>query len=510
MAGQGAGVQGWLMRLPLLVILLGAVALLCWLPAAHATILRDHHTAQAFFYSGLMLSVLTVMLAIVTLDAPLRDPGRAALLTLAGAYLVLPLAMALPQRLAVADTSFGNAWFEMISSFTTTGATLYTPERLPDSVHLWRGLAGWMGGFLVLLAALAILAPMNLGGVEVIAGRQPGHAVQSAGREFGVTRARIHDHAGRILPIYAALTFVLWLGLLMAGEDGLLALTHAMGTLSTSGISSQSGLRSASSAFAGELMILIFLTFALSRRLMPIPRVGEVPVPLHRDPELRLAAVLIGLVVAVLLLRHLYYEALGAPVAPLTGLIGAFWGAIFTAFSFLTTTGYESQWWTSARNWAGLGAPGLMLLGLAMIGGGIATTAGGVTLMRVYALIIQGHRELERIIHPSAIAGGGAWLRRLSREGAYMAWILFMLFTISVALTMAALTLAGESFQRAMVLGVAALTTTGPLAAIAGDAPIAYATLAPPVKIILGFAMVLGRMETLAVIAMLTPTGWRR
>lgn len=498
--------------LPFPVVMLGAVALMCWLPAGHAAVLRDHVTAQAFFYSGLLLLVLFAMLAIATQSWRRRGPEQARLAALVGTYLALPLAMALPLTQAVRDTSLFNAWFEMLSCFTTTGATLYEPGRLPLSVHLWRAMMGWFGGFFVLVCAAAILAPMNLGGAEVLSGRVPGRGGAGSGQiarvaDSGVRLGRV---SRIILPVYAGLTFLLWVALLIAGEDGLLALSHAMGTLSTSGITAGMGLSVTASGLAGEVLILGFLCLALSRRFLPVPAPGLSTGPLLRDPELRLGLLLVMIVVVILAARHLMQDVPPAEVSTLTGLARAFWGAAFTAVSFLTTTGYESLWWTSARDWAGLGAPGLLLLGLAIVGGGAATTAGGVKLIRVYALLRHGEHELDRIIHPSSVGGQGAEVRRLRREGAYMAWVFFMLFAISLAIFTAALTLAGEGFETALVLAIAGLTTTGPLASVATAEPVSYALLNDAVKMILALAMIVGRLETLALVVLIAPGNWRR
>src|SRR5690606_9843811 len=148
---------------------------------AHAASLRDYPTAQSFFYSGLILAVLTGMLAIVTRDPKRRHSAHSQLAALAGTYAVLPFAFALPLLPLIRDTTLLNLWFEMVSSFTTTGATGYAPDRLPASVHLWRAMAGWLGGYFVLLAAWAVLAPLNLGGAEVISGQLPGQKSQVIG-----------------------------------------------------------------------------------------------------------------------------------------------------------------------------------------------------------------------------------------------------------------------------------------------------------------------------------------
>jgi trk system potassium uptake protein TrkH len=139
----------------------------------------------------------------------------------------------------------------------------------------------------------------------------------------------------------------------------------------------------------------------------------------------------------------------------------------------------------------------------------VATTAGGLKLLRVYALYKHGTREMEKLIHPHSVAGAGFLGRRIRREGAYIAWIFFMLFLMSLAAVMLALAAAGLDFEQAMILSVAALTTTGPLAAAAGGGVISYIALGDAAKLILAAAMILGRIETLVLIALFNPAFWR-
>ena len=501
---------GRIRNLPLLVILMGTSAAAMYLPAAHALVLRNHAVARSFFYSGSILLVLSAMIAIATANNPARNAARSHLVALIGAYLVLPVMLAVPFAQAVPDTSFFNAWFEMLSCFTTTGATLYdTPGRLPPSLHLWRALVGWMGGFFVLLSAVAILAPLNLGGIEVISGHTPGRGTAS-GRSAGEASERINRHAFVLFPAYTGLTLALWALLLMAGEAGLVALSHAMATLSTSGISPVAGLKGSTSGFTGEALIFIFLIFAVTRRALPGAVMVDRSTPVSQDPEIRMAMFFVGVVTLVLFVRHWIGALELADGQDLPAFFRALWGAAFTTLSFLTTTGFASTDWTSARIWSGLDTPGLILLGLAMIGGGVATTAGGVKLLRVYALFRHGEREMERLIHPSSIGGSGQIARRMRREGAHVAWVFFILFALSIAIVSAALGLTGIAFEPGLVLTIAALTTTGPLADMAAEAPIRFAELGAMAKLILGFAMVLGRVETLALLVLLAPDSWRR
>jgi len=182
---------------------------------------------------------------------------------------------------------------------------------------------------------------------------------------------------------------------------------------------------------------------------------------------------------------------------------------MFTVLSFLSTTGFESAAWEEARDWSGLGTPGLILMGLAVVGGGVATTAGGVKLLRVYALYLSGRREMEKLVHPSSISGVGQVSRRIRREGAFIAWIFFMLFAMSLALITVVFAALGQDFESATVLAIAALSTTGPLTQVAAEAPIDLLEIGTPAKLVFSAAMVVGRLETLAIIALFSPGLWR-
>jgi trk system potassium uptake protein TrkH len=185
------------------------------------------------------------------------------------------------------------------------------------------------------------------------------------------------------------------------------------------------------------------------------------------------------------------------------------WGTLFTVMSFMTTTGFESRYWAGSAGDGEYATTGLLLVGLALIGGGVATTAGGVKLLRVFALLSHGLRELDRLIHPSSVRGARSESRRIGRDGAFIAWIFFMLFALSITVVMLLLSLTGVQFETAMVLAVAAISTTGPLAQVAAENSISYAGIPDTGQIVLMAAMVLGRLETLALIALFNFEFWR-
>ncbi|HEY0213506.1 MAG TPA: potassium transporter TrkG [Paenirhodobacter sp.] len=510
---------------PLYVVLIAIGALAMQVPAVHAALTGHYAVARSFFYSGGLFLGLSLLLGLAGAANPQGRTGRAHLMTMLASFLLLPLELATPFYLAVGDTTMFRSWWEMVSSLTTTGATLYAPERLIGSLHLWRAMVGWLGGYFIMVMAIAVLAPLRLGGFEIFGS---GMATHSANLSWDPTRdggggeapmfftddiaepgERIRHFAVVLMPAYAGLTAVLWLLLVTVGEDGLVALCHAMSTLSTSGISPVASLSQDGGGVPAEMLIFMFLIPALSRRLWPGGGELRASSRLRNDPELWLAAVLVLLVTAVLFVRHwLAALEIDMPVSP-GQVLNSIWGSLFTSLSFLTTTGFASDSWDEARTWSGLGTPGLILAGLAITGGGIATTTGGVRLLRIYALLRHGERELIRLVHPAAVHGGGPTARWLRRQGAYIAWIFFMLFMLSTAVVMLAVSFTGMAFEPASVMTIAALSNTGQLASIALDTPLQWSELDGGAQFLLALAMVMGRLETLAIIALFNPEFWR-
>ena len=501
-----------LIGLPLIVLVMGVAAASMFLPALHASLIDDHETARSFFYSGVLFSVLFGMVATVTSGMRIRRQARSHLISLLATFTVIPAMLAVPFREIIHDTSFLNAYFEMVSSLTTTGATLFQPERLPPSLHLWRALVGWLGGFFVWVTAVAVLAPLNLGGFEVRG--VVSEIGQGASGETPITRVadtseRLKRYALRLFPVYAGLTLTLWSLLYISGDRPLVAVCHAMSVLATSGISPLGPGAHSASGVPGEAIMALFLVFALSRLTFSADERPRGWASLWVDPELRLGLLFVATLPILIAGRHWIGAIEQRTESELGSFVQTLWGSAFTTISFLTTTGFESVYWDTARGWSGLEAPGLVLMGLAVFGGGVATTAGGVKLLRVYALHKHGLREMERLVLPHSIGGSGHVARRIRRQGAYVAWIFFMLFAMAIAGFMLLFSGTGVDCDAVLVLTIAGLTTTGPLTHAVSVAPVDLTQIGDGARMVFAGAMVVGRLETLAIIALLNPDFWR-
>ncbi len=493
---------------PLFVLIMIIGALSMFIPALHAAKLGELRVMQVFLSYSLFILIISIILGLALMNRLPRISARSHLITIFLVYTVLPVFLAMPFAALVPSIGPMQGYFEMLSSLTTTGATLINdPLSIAEPLHLWRALVAWMGGFFVLVIALSVMEPLNLGGFEI---RSTVLGSDGGTGSFGSTdpAERIEKYAVKIAPIYVVVTFALMALLFMLGDRAYVASIHAMSIVSTSGISPVGGVVNSASGRMGEVFMVVFMLFAISNRGFQSIGSGSWRW-IRRDVEVRLMLIAVIGVPVLLFMRHWIASFDVSTQQDVNAAFAAFWGSVFTVMSFMTTTGFESADWQTAQNWSGLGTPGVILLALAVMGGGVATTAGGVKLLRVYALYKHGLREMERLVHPSSVGGAGMAARRFRREGAFMAWIFFMLFLIGIASIMLALSFIGASFEDAIALSIAAVTNTGPVAGML-DSGLRYTDVGVYGQIILCVGMVFGRVEVLALIALFNPNYWRR
>lgn len=498
-------------RLPVLMQLVLLLALGMVGAGLYAMLKREALIAEGFFWSGGFCLFIAAALGVLFRPRDRHVQSQRELLTLLLAWALLPVIAALPLLIVTPSIGVIGAWFEMVAALTTTGGSTYPdPLLVPDAVHLWRGLVGWFGGLLTLISAYAVLAPRRLGGFEVMT------SARSAGDGRRVDLrlpaapldARLNRAVRVIVPVYTGMTALLALLFNALAEPGLTASVHAMSIISTSGITSIPGGLAASGNLAVEIAAAVFLVLAATRLAFShASQIGR-QFDWRTDPELRLMGLLVGLATLALVLRH-WAAVIETPESEtaLSGLV-ALWGAAFTSLSFLTTTGFESASWEVTQGWSGRSNPAMILLTLAAIGGGAATTAGGIKLIRAHAMLRHARHELARIMQPYGVSGSGYGLRGILREGAMIAWTFVMLFALGFVAFLLLLTATGMEFQLALFAATSALSNTGPLFAITAELPAGFATLGDLHRVILAAAMLLGRIETLVAIVLLHPDSW--
>ena len=474
-------------------------------PAVTALFANDHALSRSFFYTGLLVIVFSIIVGIAIQNFRPNLSNIDHLLGLLLTFVCLPVLLAAPVASYFGDISLLDLYFDMVSCLTTTGAAIAgLPDGAGATFAVWRAEVAWMGGFIIWVAAAAILEPLSLGGFEVKEAGTVRSRADARPDAFRI-KEKIWSHGIDLFPWYFGATLLLFVLQVIVGSEVLPALVLSMSVISTSGM-----MLVPSSGVFEEALVLMFLVLAWSGVIVTsrssalgIDRMSE-------DPELKAAIRVISIAVAIVVAANLELLMEIRGLERVSEALHAVWGMVFTASSFLSTAGFESSFMKLGNTAGGFWFPELILAMLALCGGGVATTAGGVKLVRVLALARMTQMELSRLVYPSAVSMSSGLGRNLKVSGQEYAWIVFSIYCVSLALYMLAFSYVGASFKEAAVISVAALTTTGPLApAILSDG-FAYSELGPVAKGLLASAMILGRLELLTAIALFNPSLWRR
>jgi len=412
--------------------------------------------------------------------------------------------MALPLVLSVSGLGMIDAWLEMVSSFTTTGLIITNLEIFSGSaLRLWFGMVSWIGGIFFWICAISILLPLNINRFEI-------------GVNDFVNGSRIKGHEGdpvisnarNLIPIYVIITIALWLLLTFAGMSGFQALLMAMSVISTSGFDILSD--EIPKVFMIEGITLIFFVFALSKSLF-FRDINEIRnFKFFTDPEIRLALIIILAVTCLFYAKSIFLLLSENIDISIVILLKQLWGIFFTVTSYLVTMGIESKVWSDYPSFALAEVSAVSVMGLAIIGGGVATTAGGVKLLRVYILYRNAAQEVDMMLHPNSIPSKkGKGSISDNRNNRLMAWIFFMLFITALAFFTLVFSILFDDISAGLALAVSALTTTGPLFGNAGF-DIVLTDINQIFKIMLGLAMIIGRLEILVIVALLFPSVWSK
>ena len=218
----------------------------------------------------------------------------------------------------------------------------------------------------------------------------------------------------KLIPIYIGLSFILWCVLTSLGTDGYISLIRAFSIMSTSGISAPEKFESDGAGFLGEFAMAIFLLLALSHSIIYSLNKKASLKKIISDKEIRLGLFTVSCITIVLSLKDmsLISAELNLNSSFLSGL-KLVWGNFFTSLSFITTNGYFSSYWVGQSSSVEMPHVTIVLIGLCLFGGGLATTAGGIKLLRISILFSAFSNETGKLLHPSSMAGTDFNLKRL-------------------------------------------------------------------------------------------------
>ena len=397
----------------------------------------------------------------------------------------LPLILMEQPQMSVTD-----AFFESFSGLTTTGATVIQGiEFLPKAVQFYRQQLQWLGGMGIIVLAVAILPILGVGGMQLYRAETPGPVKDSK------MTPRIADTAKHLWYIYLALTIACMVSYRLAGMNWFDALCHAFSTIAIGGFSNYDASLGYFDSTLINLVCVVFLWIAaLNFALHYAAVTGRSLKTYFGDPELRaFFSIQITLVIVTfLVLVHFgLYES--AEIA--------FDQALIQAVSISTTAGFAT---TDFSAWP-VFLP-IMLIFASFIGGCAGSTGGGLKVVRVLLLYLQGKREVDRLIHPKAIYTVKLGDRALPSRVIDAVWGFFSAYALIFVIIMVCLIATGLDNLTAFSATAAMLNNLGPGL---GEVAASYSTVSDAGKWFLILAMLFGRLEVFSLLVLFSPTFWR-
>jgi len=417
-------------------------------------------------------------------------------------WIVMSLSGMLPFLFSGAIPGVTNAFFETISGYTTTGASIVDDiEALPEGILIWRSLTHWIGGMGIIVLAIAILPLLGIGGMQLFSAEAPGPSADKL-------HPRITDTAKRLWLIYVGYTAAETLLLSLAGMSFFDALNHALATLSTGGFSTKNlSVAYWNDAPLIQYIITFFMFLAGSNFVLSYFAFKGKVQKVFQDEEFR---VYLGFVAAFTIVAAFFvYSQANVPVSEYHPMVlgegeSSFRHALFQVVAVITTTGFVTADFTSWTPFLTI-----FFFGLFFLGGSAGSTAGGIKVMRHLLIIKNGILEFKRTLHPNAIIPVRYKDKTVKQDIVYNIigfFVLYMLLFIIGALVLGIL---GLDFQSAIGGAASSLGNVGP--ALGSLNPVSNFNGLPDAgKWWCGFLMLAGRLELFTVLILLTPYFWKR
>ncbi|MCL6447307.1 MAG: TrkH family potassium uptake protein [Armatimonadetes bacterium] len=462
---------------------------LAMLPSLLIAIYLKENTVPAFLIAFFVGAAVGLVLVRFPVD-PNQLSYKEGFVIATFGWLTLAIFGSLPFVLSGALSHPADAFFETMSGFTTTGASVLADvEILPRSILLWRSFTHWLGGMGVIVLTVALIPSLRVAGLQLFRAEVPGPTKSKVLPRVAITSRELYR-------IYLMITIAEVVLLKIAGLSWFDSVVHTFGTVATGGFSNKNLSVGAYENAVIELIIVFFMiicgmNFALHYRAF---RAGEGRA-YWKDPEFKFylgVIVFSTLLVALNLWRAEGYE-----------IERALRFALFQVSSIVTTTGFATadfnQWPVFSQ---------MILLLLMFIGGCAGSTGGAIKHIRVLILIKSASRQLTRLLHPQAVIPVRLGSHTVSEEvvGTVQAFFFYyLLIFLGVVIFLTAL---GLDLVSALSAVAATLGNVGPGLGLVGPAS-NYASLPVAAKVVLSMCMLIGRLEVYSVMVLLSTRFWK-
>jgi len=415
---------------------------------------------------------------------------REGFLIVSAGWILAALFGGLPYMIHGALPALTDAYFETMSGFTTTGATVINKiEALPHGIILWRSMTQWLGGMGIIVLSVAILPFLGVGGRQLLRAELPGPVKEKL-------VPRIAEAARSLWIVYVIITIAGFILLLFGGMSAFDAINHIFCAMATGGFSTKdTSIAWFNSAYIEGVLVAFMLIAGMNFTLHYKLLMGDFRT-FYKDSEMRffLGTVLVATILVTLDLRLNVFADIGR----------AFRYAIFQVSSIITTTGFVSD---NFAKWPSFSQSILLLL--MFIGGSAGSTGGAIKCVRILLLLKHGYRELYRLVHPHAVTQvklGHETVPQDVMKSVLGFFVLYLCIAILATIAMSAL---GLDMISAFAGVAATLGNVGP--ALGLFHPATTYSEAPAVgKWILSFCMLVGRLEIYTVLVLLIPEFWKK
>lgn len=479
------------MNIPFISRALGIVLLFeagAMLPSAGIALVNHEEDLFAFAVSILTMVIFGLALYRLRLESNQID-YKAGFIIATGSWLLVTAFGSLPFIFSNSYPTLIDAFFESMSGFTTTGASVITDiEALSKSILFWRSTTHWLGGMGIIVLTLALFPSLKIAGMKLYRAEVP-----------GPTKSKVLPqvaHTSRILyKLYILITAAEIAALKIAGLSWFDSFIQTFGTVATGGFSNYNASIAAFNNPVIEYIIIFFMfvcgiNFALYFYLLR----GNFQ-PLWKDPETRLYSLVT--IIACLLITFNLIAVMGYEAEE------AFRKSAFQTVSILTTTGFATDDYTK---WPALSQGAIFLL--MFIGGCAGSTAGGIKNIRYLIMFKNFFREVLKLIHPKAVIPVRIGGNVIPDEIVQSVQIFFSLYFVILFITAFALAAMGMDLISSLTAVAATLGNIGPGFGIVG--PVSnYAAIPPLGKFMLSFCMLLGRLEIYTVLVVISVRFWK-